>query len=289
MRDNWSRLLDWSLIKHDTLSALLLLNIGVCILNGRKRNSAKNLNSGLVIVAVLALIAARELSGIVVHIGIYHTSVVPVRHGEIMHQVGVKATEIGALKVMEFLKKQLEDHNIYYGRYFTDKALREEAMGSSRAANFLHSCKMLCYVAHDYEAELSSEDSKISVASPDGSCVTLSVERFRTGEVLFRPYLARMNAMSLQDAVVSCMKNCQEAKVAADDSWYKTVVLAGGCACMPGLAGRLEKEVLGLLPPPMTSGIRVLPPPYGADSTWFGALSIGNLSTFPTSWCRQRS
>lgn len=48
-----------------------------------------------------------------------------VRHGEIMHLVGVNATEIGALKVMEFLKKQLEDHNIYYGRYFTDKALRE--------------------------------------------------------------------------------------------------------------------------------------------------------------------
>lgn len=71
--------------------------------------------------------------------------------------------------------------------------------------------------------------------------------------------------------------------VADDDNWYKTIVLAGVCACMPGLAGRLEKEVLGLLPPSMTSGIRVLPPPYGTDSAWFGALSIGNLSTFPTS------
>ncbi|XP_069148411.1 actin-related protein 8-like isoform X2 [Solanum lycopersicum] len=109
-----------------------------------------------------------------------------------MHLVGVNATEIGALKVMEFLKKQLEDHNIYYGRYFTDKALREEAMGSSTAANFLHSCKMSCYVAQDYEAELSSKDSKLILVLPDDSNITLSVECFRTGEVLFRPYLARI-------------------------------------------------------------------------------------------------
>lgn len=66
--------------------------------------------------------------------------------------------------------------------------------------------------------------------------------------------------------------------------WYQapffneTIVFA-----LKFVAGRLEKEVLGLLPPSMTSGIRVLPPPYGTDSAWFGALSIGNLSTFPTS------
>uniref|UniRef100_M1C058 Actin, macronuclear n=1 Tax=Solanum tuberosum TaxID=4113 RepID=M1C058_SOLTU len=44
------------------------------------------------------------------------------------------------------------------------------------------------------------------------------------------------------------------------------------------IAERLEKEVCGLLPPCMNNGIRVLPPPYGVDSAWYGAKLIGNVS-----------
>ncbi|KAM3222868.1 hypothetical protein P3L10_022138 [Capsicum annuum] len=66
-----------------------------------------------------------------------------------------------------------------------------------------------------------------------------------------------------------------------DDSWYKTIVLAGGSACLPGLAERQEKELYDLLPSCMSNGIRVLPPPYGVDSAWFGAKLIGNLKLLP--------
>lgn len=31
--------------------------------------------------------------------------------------------------------------------------------------------------------------------------------------------------------------------VADDDNWYKTIVLAGVCACMPGLAGNCNHIV----------------------------------------------
>lgn len=44
------------------------------------------------------------------------------------------------------------------------------------------------------------------------------------------------------------------------------------------IAERLEKEVCELLPPCMSNGIRVLPPPYGVDSAWYGAKLIGNVS-----------
>lgn len=43
--------------------------------------------------------------------------------------------------------------------------------------------------------------------------------------------------MSLQQAVALCMDHCDAAGLTGDDSWYKTVVLAGGSACLPGLAG----------------------------------------------------
>ncbi|KAL0443209.1 UNVERIFIED_CONTAM: Actin-related protein 8 [Sesamum latifolium] len=40
---------------------------------------------------------------------------------------------------------------------------------------------------------------------------------------------------------------------------------------------RLEKELYGLLPPSISSGIRVLPPPYGTDSAWYGGKLVSNV------------
>ncbi|XP_028943864.1 actin-related protein 8-like isoform X1 [Malus domestica] len=48
---------------------------------------------------------------------------------------------------------------------------------------------------------------------------------------------------------------------------------------------RLGRELHGLLPPSVSNGITVVPPPYGADTAWFGAKIISNLSTFPGPWC----
>ncbi|XP_060188380.1 actin-related protein 8 isoform X2 [Lycium barbarum] len=160
--------------------------------------------------AVLALFSARKVSGIVVNIGFHQTSIVPILHGKVMHQVGVEVVGIGALKLTGFLKEQMQQKNIFFGSLYTVRALKEN----------------LCYVALNYEAELSKDtNASFQIASEE----------------------------------------------------------------------RLEKDVCGLLPPSMSNGIRVLPPPYGVDSAWFGAKLIGNLSTFPTSWCvmkkqfRQRS
>ncbi|RWW19042.1 hypothetical protein BHE74_00001240 [Ensete ventricosum] len=41
--------------------------------------------------------------------------------------------------------------------------------------------------------------------------------------------------MGLHRAVALCMDHCLAAEVASDDRWFKTVVLAGGSACLPGL------------------------------------------------------
>lgn len=44
----------------------------------------------------------------------------------------------------------------------------------------------LCYVAEDYEAELS-KDTQASYEAAGEGWFTLSKERFQTGEILFRP------------------------------------------------------------------------------------------------------
>ena len=41
---------------------------------------------------------------------------------------------------------------------------------------------------------------------------------------------------------------------------------------------RLEKELHELLSPSQANGIKVIPPTHGADTAWFGAKFISNVS-----------
>ncbi|KAM1494478.1 hypothetical protein ACFX2K_029257 [Malus domestica] len=218
--------------------------------------------------ATLALYAARKTSGIVVNIGFQVTSIVPILNGKVMRKVGVEVMGLGALKLTGFLRELLHRNNINFDSLYTVQTVKEK----------------LCYVAEDYEAELS-KNTQASFVSGGEECFTVSKERFQTGEILFQPQLAGLDTMSLHQAVALCMEHCHSAELTGDNAWFKTVVLSGGTACLPGLAGRLEKELHGVLPPYLSDGITVIPPPYGADTAWFGAKIISNLSTFPGPWC----
>ncbi|XP_057453853.1 actin-related protein 8-like isoform X3 [Lotus japonicus] len=221
--------------------------------------------------ATLALYAAKRTSGIAVNIGFQVISVVPILNGKVMRKVGVEVVGLGALKLTEFLKEKMQLNNLNFQSLYTVRKLKEN----------------LCYVALDYEAELSKDTTASFEAIGDG-WFTLSKERFQTGEILFQPHLAGVQAMGLHQAIALCMDRCHAANLPADSDWYKTVVLSGGTACLPGLAERIDKELNALLPPYMSNGIRVVPPPYGADTPWFGAKIIGNLSTFPGPWCVEK-
>ncbi|XP_022932370.1 actin-related protein 8 [Cucurbita moschata] len=218
--------------------------------------------------ATLALYAARRTSGIVVNVGFQVTSIVPILHGKVMRKVGVEVVGLGALKLTGYLRELMQQNNIHFESMYTVRTLKEN----------------LCYVAEDYEAELC-KDTQASYQAAGEGWFTLSKERFQTGEVLFQPRMGGVRTMGLHEAVALCMDHCHAAELTWDDSWFKTVVLSGGSACLPGLAVRLQKELYGLLPSPMSDGIRVIPPPYGTDTAWFGARLISNLSTFPSHWC----
>lgn len=218
--------------------------------------------------ATLALYAAQRTSGIVVNIGFQVTTIVPILHGKVMRKVGVEVVGLGALKLTGFLRELMQRNNISFASFYTVRTLKE----------------MLCYVADDYEAELSKNtEASCEVLGEDW--FTLSKERFQTGEILFQPEIAEVRAMGLHQAVALCMHHCDDAELTSDDTWFKTIVLSGGTACLPGLAERLEKELHGLLPPSMSKGIRIIPPPYGVNSAWYGAKLVSNLSNFPGAWC----
>ncbi|XP_062184360.1 actin-related protein 8 isoform X2 [Phragmites australis] len=168
--------------------------------------------------AVLALYASKRTSGIIVHIGFNVTSVVPIFQGRVMHEIGVETVGQGALKLTGFLKELMQRRNISCESPYTVRTIKEK----------------LCYVAADYEAELR-KDTQASCEVDGEGWFTLSEERFKTAEILFQPHIGGMRAMGLHKAVSLCMDHCYNSEVVGDDSWYKTVVLAGGSSCLPGL------------------------------------------------------
>ncbi|XP_028556058.1 actin-related protein 8 isoform X2 [Dendrobium catenatum] len=218
--------------------------------------------------AVLALYASKRTSGIVVNIGFHVTSVVPILRGKVMREVGVEIVGQGALKVTGFLRELMQQRGIAFESLYTVRTLKEK----------------LCYVAADYEAELRKDNPASFEVAGEG-WFTLSKERFQAAEILFQPHIGGVRAMGLHRAVALCVDHCAASEIAIDDGWYKTVVLTGGTACLPGLPERLENELRKLLEPSISDGIKVLPPSHGADSAWFGAKLISNVSTFLQAWC----
>ncbi|XP_042446787.1 actin-related protein 8-like isoform X2 [Zingiber officinale] len=218
--------------------------------------------------AVLALFAARRTSGIVVNIGFHVTSVVPIFEGIVRHDIGIEIVGQGALKLTAFLRELMQQRNINFESLYTVRTIKEK----------------LCYVAADYEAELQ-KDTEASCEVVGEGWFTLSKERFKTGEILFQPLIGGLRTLGLHRAVALCMDHCVAAEATPDNRWFKTVVLAGGTSCLPGLSERLEKELCKILPASMSNGIEVIPPPCGADSAWHGAKIVSSMSTFMDSWC----
>ncbi|XP_077237465.1 actin-related protein 8 [Tasmannia lanceolata] len=218
--------------------------------------------------AILALYASRRTSGIVVNIGFNVTSVVPILRGKVMREVGVEIVGQGALKLTGFLRELMQQRNMNFESLYTVRTLKEN----------------LCYVAADYEAELLKDTRAVFEVRGEG-IFTLSKERFQTGEILFQPRIGGLRGMGLHQAVALCMDHCFAAEATIDNTWFKTVVLAGGTSCLPGLPERLEKELHNFLPPSISEGIKVIPPAYGVESVWFGGKLVANMSTFREAWC----
>ncbi|KAJ7550642.1 hypothetical protein O6H91_07G110800 [Diphasiastrum complanatum] len=220
--------------------------------------------------AVLALYAARLTSGIVVNIGFHMTSVVPILHGKVMRNLGVEIIGQGALRLTGYLSELMQESGIQFATMYTVRTLKEK----------------LCYVAEDFEAEkLKNTEASCRVAGE--GVFTLREERYRTGEILFKPQIGGMRAMGLHQAVGLCIEHCANRELSNDihKGWYKNIVLAGGSANLPGLAGRLAKELHRTLDKDLSDGISIQPPLHNDSSAWFGAKVLTNLSTFERTWC----
>ncbi|CAH1438120.1 unnamed protein product [Lactuca virosa] len=152
------------------------------------------------------------------------------------HKVGVESMGVGALKLTGYLREQMQQRNLNFSSLYTVRTLKEK----------------LCYVAIDYECELR-KDTEASYEVHVEGLFTLKQEKFRTGEILFQPRIAGLRTASgLHQAVAIFLEHCHAAGLTPDETWFKTIVLAGGTACLPGGVGWCQKACICSLFPHLT-------------------------------------
>jgi len=91
---------------------------------------------------------------------------------------------------------------------------------------------------------------------PDGQVITVGNERFRCPEALFQPSFLGRESSGIHEATYNSIMKCD---VDIRKDLYGNVVLSGGTTMFPGIADRMQKELVNLAP--STMKIKIIAPP----------------------------
>ncbi|XP_075248223.1 actin-1-like [Convolutriloba macropyga] len=176
--------------------------------------------------AEMSMFGVGKSTGVVVDSGFGVTTVVPVVDNKVVKEASVRLLMAGC-DLSDYMAKLLSKS----GYHLTTSAERDLVTDIK---------EKFCYVSLNYESESASPKS---YTLPDDSQLTVTSERFRCPEALFKPSMAEIGSIGLHKAVMEAVKASSSS---VQDDLLANIVVAGGSSSFPGFAARLQKEVAAL-------------------------------------------
>jgi len=219
--------------------------------------------------SVLSLYAFGRTSGIVIDLGDGVSYTVPIYEGYALPH-GIIRSEIAGRDLTEYLMKLLTAR----GYSFSDP-------GTSETARDIK--EKLCFVTQDYDKEVETAASSTSLTQTYENSLTIGVERFRCPEALFRPSLIGQQSPGIHEVTFNSVSG---ADVDLRKELYEHIYVSGGTSMLPGLAERLQRELVNVAPSTIAKSmkIKVHAPDARRNSVWCGGSILASLSTFKQMW-----
>ncbi|KAM6183549.1 actin-like protein 7B [Erethizon dorsatum] len=219
--------------------------------------------------ALLSIYSYGRTTGLVVESGHSVSHVVPIFQGDILPGLTSRADYAGS-DLTNYLMQLLNEA----GHKFTDDHLHI----------IEHIKKKCCYAALlPEEEQLGLEELRLDYELPDGKVITISQERFRCSEMLFKPSLVGCPQPSLPALTAACLDRCEEAGF--KEEMVTNVLLCGGCTMLDGFPERFQRELSLLCPedsPIVAAG------PERKTSVWTGGSILASLEAFQQLWVSKK-